>query len=78
MGFLHRVIEVTLCLTGWRTQCRPKTYWKDYIPHLGWEHLGILQEELESVARDKEVSVDILSLLPPGKVERKLMNEYFK
>jgi len=36
-----------------------------YRSHLAWEHLGISQEELESVAGEKEVWRALLSLLPP-------------
>ena len=33
--------------------------------HLAWEHLGIHQEELESIVVEKEVWNTLLSLLPP-------------
>ena len=35
-----------------RPQDRPTTCWRDYISHLTREHLGIPQDELESVARE--------------------------
>lgn len=54
---------------------RPRTYWRDYILQLAWERLGIHQEKLKSVARDREFWADLLSLLPPqhppGKMEGK-------
>ena len=36
-----------------------------YISLLAWERLGISQEELESVAGEKEAWRAMLSLLPP-------------
>ena len=44
---------------------RPRTCWRNYISHLAWERLGIPQEELASVAGDKEAWRALLSLLPP-------------
>lgn len=32
---------------------RQRTSWKDYISHLAWECLGVIQEELENVAGEK-------------------------
>jgi len=43
------------CPTGRRPRGRPRTRWRDYISHLAWEHLGILQEKLESVAGENDV-----------------------
>ena len=40
--------------TGRRPQGRPRTRWRDDISLLAWECLGIPQEELESVAGEKE------------------------
>jgi len=31
---------------GWRPRVRTRTFWRDYISHLVWEHLGTPQEEL--------------------------------
>lgn len=31
----------------------PRTNWRDYIPQLAWESLGIPQDALEEVAREK-------------------------
>jgi len=42
-------------LTGRRPRGRPRTRWRDYISHLAWEHLGVPQEELESVAGERDV-----------------------
>ena len=51
--------------TGRRPRGRPRTRWRDYISLLAWEHLGIPQEELESVAGEKEAWRALLDLLPP-------------
>jgi len=51
--------------TGRRPRGRPRTHWRDYISHLAWECLWISQEELESVAVEKEVCGALLSRLPP-------------
>jgi len=40
--------------TGRRPRGRPRTLWRDNIDHLAWERHGISQEELESVAGEKE------------------------
>jgi len=50
--------------TGRRSQSRPRTRWRDYISLLAWEHLGIPQEELESVAGERYVWIYLLNLLP--------------
>jgi len=52
--------------TGRRPRGRPRTRWRDYISWLAWECLGIPQNELESVAGEREVWVDLLGLLPPA------------
>ncbi len=52
------------CQTGRRPCGRPGTHWRDYISHLSWEHLRILQEELEHVAGVKVVWSAQQSLLP--------------
>lgn len=44
-----------VCHTRRRLQSRSRTHWRDYVPHLAWEKLGIPQEKLESVARRKHV-----------------------
>jgi len=51
--------------TGRRPRGRPRTHWRDYISRLAWERLGIPQEELESVAGEKEAWGALLSQLPP-------------
>ena len=51
--------------TGRRPRGRPRTRWRDYISLLAWEHLGIPQEELDSVAGEKEAWRALLDLLPP-------------
>jgi len=53
------------CPTGRRTQGRPRTRWRDYKSRLAWDHLRILQEELEGVAGEKDVWGALLGLLPP-------------
>ena len=40
---------------GRRPRATPRTRWRDYISHLAWEHLGVPQEELESVAGERDV-----------------------
>lgn len=42
-----------------------RTFCKDYISHLAWEHLGIPQGELESVAKERDVWNTLLRLPPP-------------
>ena len=51
--------------TGRRPRGRPRTSWRDYISLLAWKRLGIPQEELESVAGEKEAWRALLDLLPP-------------
>ncbi|KAK3558236.1 hypothetical protein QTP86_013969 [Hemibagrus guttatus] len=53
------------CPTGKRPRGRPRTRWRDYVFRLAWEHLGIPPEELEEVAREREVWASLLRLLPP-------------
>ncbi|KAK3538164.1 hypothetical protein QTP70_032558 [Hemibagrus guttatus] len=53
------------CPTGKRPRGRPRTRWRDYVPWLTWERLGILPEELEEVFGEREVSASLLRLLPP-------------
>jgi len=52
-------------LTGRRPWGRPRPHWRDYTSHLAWERLRIPQEELESVAGEKEAWGVLLSWLPP-------------
>lgn len=64
--------------SGRRPWGRPKTRGRDYISQLVWECPGILQEKLESVARDEEVGADLLILLPPWpptRTHERKMNE---
>ena len=65
------------CPTERRPQVRPKTRWKDYISRLVWEHLGVLSEELEEAAGEREVWASLLQLLPrdPGNGEINLCPE---
>ncbi|XP_051789808.1 uncharacterized protein LOC127529636 [Erpetoichthys calabaricus] len=51
--------------TGRRPWGRPRTHWRDYVSRLAWERLGILPEELEEVAGEREVWASLLKLLPP-------------
>ena len=51
--------------TGRRPRGRPRTRWRDYVSRLAWERLGILPEELDKVAREREVWASLLKLLPP-------------
>ncbi|KAK0154053.1 Craniofacial development protein 2 [Merluccius polli] len=51
--------------TGRRPRGRPRTRWRDYVSRLAWERLGIPQEELAEVAREREVWASLLRLLPP-------------
>ncbi|KAK3545223.1 hypothetical protein QTP70_002063 [Hemibagrus guttatus] len=43
------------CPTGKRPRGRPRTRWRDYVFRLAWERLGVPPEELEEVAREREV-----------------------
>ncbi|KAK3513052.1 hypothetical protein QTP70_000210 [Hemibagrus guttatus] len=43
------------CPTGNRPRGRPRTCWRDYVFRLAWECLGVPLEELEEVAREREV-----------------------
>jgi len=47
-----------------RPRGRPRTRWRDYISRLAWERLGIPKNELENVAGEREVFVNLLGLLP--------------
>jgi len=51
--------------TGRRPQGKPRIRWRDYIFHLPWLSLRIPQEELESVAEERDVWVSLLDLLSP-------------
>ncbi|KAK3517717.1 hypothetical protein QTP70_016386 [Hemibagrus guttatus] len=53
------------CPTGKRPRGRPRTRWRDYVFRLAWEHLVVPPEELEEVAREREVWASLLRLLPP-------------
>ncbi|KAK3507766.1 hypothetical protein QTP70_000218 [Hemibagrus guttatus] len=53
------------CPTGKRPRGRPRTCWRDYAFRLAWERLGVPPEELEEVAREREVWASLLRLLPP-------------
>ena len=50
--------------TGRRPRGRPRTRWRDYISRLAWERLGVPQNELESVAGEREAWVGLLGQLP--------------
>ncbi|KAK3556338.1 hypothetical protein QTP70_007102 [Hemibagrus guttatus] len=56
------------CPTGKRPRGRPRTRWRDYVFQLARECLGVPPEELEEVAREREVWASLLRLLPlrPG------------
>jgi len=51
--------------TGRRPRSIPRTHLRDYISLLAWECLGIPQEELESVAGERDIWVCLLNLSPP-------------
>ncbi|KAK3538499.1 hypothetical protein QTP86_006187 [Hemibagrus guttatus] len=53
------------CPTRKRPRGRPRTRWRDYVFRLAWERLGVPPEELEEVAREREVWASLLRLLPP-------------
>ena len=53
------------CPLGKRPRGRPRTRWRDYISSLAWDRLGIPQEEVANVAREREVWSSQLELLPP-------------
>ncbi|KAK3551056.1 hypothetical protein QTP70_011498 [Hemibagrus guttatus] len=53
------------CPTGKRPRGRPRTRWRNYVFRLAWECLGVPPEELEEVAREREVWASLLRLLPP-------------
>lgn len=50
-----------------RPVARPRSCWRDYIVRLAWEHIGILQEELEHHAAImnewKKINVNILKVV---------------
>lgn len=41
--------------TRWRRRDRHRIRWRDYIAHLAWECLEILQEELEGVVMERNI-----------------------
>ncbi|KAK3544079.1 hypothetical protein QTP86_001145, partial [Hemibagrus guttatus] len=47
------------CPTGKRPRARPRTRWRDYVFRLAWERLGVPPEELEEVAREREVCCEL-------------------
>ncbi|KAK3542027.1 hypothetical protein QTP86_010850 [Hemibagrus guttatus] len=47
------------CPTGKRPRGRPRTRWRDYVFRLAWERLGVPPEELEEVAREREVGCEL-------------------
>jgi len=57
------VVHLVRMPTEKRSWVRTRTLWRDYISHLAWECLRIPQEELESVARERDVWVSLLDLL---------------
>ena len=70
----HLLLAVFLAWPpGKRPKGKPRSRWRDYISHLAWERLGIPQEQLESVAGDRDVWITLLSLPPsqpdPGLAE---------
>ena len=68
------------CPSRRRPRGRPRTHWRDYIPRLAWEHLGVSLEGLVDVAGKKSVWISLLKLLPPAIWTwirgRKWMKEY--
>ena len=53
------------CPTGGRPRGRPRTRWRDYINSLAWDRLGIPQDQVANVAREREIWSDLVELLPP-------------
>lgn len=49
-------------LSGQRPRDRPRTCWRDYTFRLAWERPGLPDEELESVACEREARNTLLSL----------------
>ncbi|KAK3508311.1 hypothetical protein QTP70_020019 [Hemibagrus guttatus] len=47
------------CPNGKRPRGRPRTRWRDYVFWLAWERLGVPPEELEEVAREREVGCEL-------------------
>ncbi|KAK3528646.1 hypothetical protein QTP70_006351 [Hemibagrus guttatus] len=54
------------CPTGKRPRGRPRTRWRDYVFRLAWEHLGVPPEELEEVARERELPCEDQIILLKG------------
>lgn len=53
---------------------RPQGKHRDYIFQQAWKHLWIPQDELEELAREKDIWVSLLSLLPLRPRSRKMMD----
>ena len=51
--------------TGRRPRGRPRTRWRDYMDSLALDRLGILQEEVDDVARERETWSSLVEMLPP-------------
>lgn len=61
----HLPLGDFLGMTNWEeTPGRPRTHLRDCISYLAREHLGMPQEELESITQEKEVKNTPLSLQP--------------
>ncbi len=54
--------------TGRRPRGRPRTRWRNYVSRLAWERIGVPQEELEEVSREREIWASLLRLLPPPRI----------
>lgn len=50
--------------------CWSRTHYSDYISHLAWEHVRILQEELESIAEKRNMWNTLINLHNKHMLER--------
>lgn len=47
----------------WLLEERLRAHWKDYMSHQAWEHLRVPQEELQSVAGERNIWTTLSYLL---------------
>lgn len=57
LSWSRHLIKILWIRIFWETQCRPKSHWRDYKSPLAWYSLGIPQENLESIIRQRDLDL---------------------